>query len=95
VTDLARLSPLEFVSFLRREKIRRFDLVRDPKDQTVRSSHPQIQLLAEFIGSDWSLTPSSATGAGRSSIPWSPAAGTSSLKPQTSGLKGNRAIWKS
>lgn len=52
MTNVARLTPLEFVSFLRREKIRRFYLVYDPKDQSVRSSHPRLRPLAEFVGSD-------------------------------------------
>ncbi len=52
MTDLAHLSPLDFIAFLRREKIRRFYFVYDPKDQRVRSSHPQLQPLAEFIGND-------------------------------------------
>ncbi|MFZ2055173.1 MAG: Glu/Leu/Phe/Val dehydrogenase dimerization domain-containing protein [Candidatus Aminicenantales bacterium] len=52
MTDLARLSPLEFVDFLRREKIRRFCFVSDSKGQHVRSSHPQLQPLAEFIQND-------------------------------------------
>ncbi len=52
MTDLARLSPLEFVSFLRREKIRRFYFVYEPRSQHVLSSHPQLQALAEFIQGD-------------------------------------------
>ena len=49
---LERLSPSDFVGFLRREKIRRFCFVYDPKVQRVLSSHPQLQPLAEFIGDD-------------------------------------------
>jgi glutamate dehydrogenase/leucine dehydrogenase len=52
MTDLARLSPLEFVAFLRREKIRRFYFVYEPQNQVVQSSHPQLQPLAEFIRND-------------------------------------------
>jgi glutamate dehydrogenase/leucine dehydrogenase len=52
MTDLARLSPLEFVDFLRREKIRRFCFVYEPNTQRVLSSHPRLQPLAEFIRND-------------------------------------------
>lgn len=52
MTDLVRLSPVDFVSFLRAEKIRRFYLVYDPINEHVQSSHPQVQPLAKFIGSD-------------------------------------------
>lgn len=52
MTDLTRLSPHEFVSFLRRGKIGRFYLVYDPKSQSVKSSHPELQPLAGFIQGD-------------------------------------------
>ncbi len=52
MTDLVRLGPLEFVAFLRRERIRRFCFVYEPDTQRVLSSHPQLQPLAEFIGGD-------------------------------------------
>jgi glutamate dehydrogenase (NAD(P)+) len=49
MTDLVRLSPVDFVKFLRTEKIRRFCLVYDPVNKHVQSSHPQLQPLAEFV----------------------------------------------
>ena len=52
MTELARISPLEFVDFLRREKIRRFSFVCDAKSGHVASSHPQLRPLAEFIQND-------------------------------------------
>jgi glutamate dehydrogenase/leucine dehydrogenase len=52
MTELARLSPLEFVDFLRREKIKRFNFVYDPESRQVRSSHPQLHPLADFILND-------------------------------------------
>jgi len=52
MTDLIRLSPGEFVSFLRQENIRRFYLIYDPKTKLVRSSHPRLQPLAEFVQND-------------------------------------------
>jgi leucine dehydrogenase len=52
MTDLVRLGPLEFVAFLRRQKIRRFCFVYEPDTQRVLSSHPQLQPLAEFIAGD-------------------------------------------
>lgn len=52
MTELARLSPLAFVDFLRREKIRRFSFLYDPQERCVRSSHPELQPLAGFIQND-------------------------------------------
>jgi leucine dehydrogenase len=52
MTDLAGLNPLEFVDWLRREKIQRFYFVFEPKSQDIRSSHPRLQPLAEFIRND-------------------------------------------
>jgi glutamate dehydrogenase/leucine dehydrogenase len=52
MSDLVRLSPSDFVGFLRKENIRRFSLVYDPVNKHVRSSHPQLQPLAEFIHGD-------------------------------------------
>jgi glutamate dehydrogenase/leucine dehydrogenase len=52
MTDLVRLSPVDFVNFLRTEKIRRFYLVYDPVNKHVQSSHPQLQPLAEFVSAD-------------------------------------------
>jgi len=52
MTDLVRLNPSDFVKFLRTEKIRRFYFVYDPIDKHVRSSHTQLQPLAEFVQGD-------------------------------------------
>ena len=52
MSDLIHLSPVEFVNFLRGEKIRRFYLIYDPKSRIVRSSHAQLQPLAEFVQND-------------------------------------------
>jgi len=52
MSHLGRLSPSDFVGFLREEKIRRFCLVHDPTNKHVQSSHPQLQPLAEFIHGD-------------------------------------------
>lgn len=52
MTELVHLSPSEFVGFLQAENIRRFCLVYDPKNRLVRSSHPRLQPLAEFVQND-------------------------------------------
>ena len=52
MNHLERLSPVDFVEFLRQEKIRRFYLAYDPAAKTVKSSHPQLQPLAEFLRAD-------------------------------------------
>ena len=52
MSDLVRLSPLDFVTFLREERIRRFYLVSDPGAGRVRCSHPQLEPMAEFIQDD-------------------------------------------
>jgi leucine dehydrogenase len=49
---LVSLGLPEFIEFLRGEKIRRFFFVYDPVKRTVRSSHPQLQPMAEFIQND-------------------------------------------
>lgn len=49
---LLSLSPQEFVEFLKSEKIFRFHLVFDAENQVVKSSHPQLMPLADFIQSD-------------------------------------------
>jgi leucine dehydrogenase len=49
---LVSLSLPEFIGFLRRENIRRFYFVFDPAKRLVRSSHPQLQPIAEFIQND-------------------------------------------
>jgi leucine dehydrogenase len=50
--DLAALPPEDFVHFCRDENIRRFYMVYDPQAQRLMSSHPQLQPLADLIGSD-------------------------------------------
>lgn len=50
--DLPGISPQEFVCFLKQEGIARFYFVYDPQTKTMRSSHAQLQPLAEFIQSD-------------------------------------------
>jgi len=52
MSPLVRLSPSDFVGFLRAENIRRFCLVYDPNNKSVQSSHTQLQPLAEFIQGD-------------------------------------------
>lgn len=49
---LITLSPQEFVSFLGKEKISRFYFVLDRKAKEMRSSHPLLQPIADFIGED-------------------------------------------
>ncbi len=49
---LISLGTAEFIEFLRREKIGRFYFVYDPVQRTVRSSHPQLQPIAEFLQND-------------------------------------------
>lgn len=52
MTDLIHLDPVALVALLKQEGIRRFYLVYDPKERLVRSSHPQLQPLAEFVQHD-------------------------------------------
>ena len=49
---LMSLSPRDFVAFCQAENIRRFSLVLDAQTGRVMSSHPQLQPLADFMGSD-------------------------------------------
>jgi glutamate dehydrogenase/leucine dehydrogenase len=49
---LHRLSPQEFVKRLRGDNIRRFCFVYDPKSRILRSSHLQLQPLADFLQND-------------------------------------------
>ena len=51
-TDLIGLRPQELVDHLLKRKIRRFHFVRDPDGARVRSSHPELQPLADFIEAD-------------------------------------------
>jgi leucine dehydrogenase len=50
--DLLGISTQEFVRFLKEEEITRFYFVFDPQTKTMSSSHPQLQILAEFIQTD-------------------------------------------
>jgi leucine dehydrogenase len=50
--NLLKLTPQEFTSFLKEENIGRFYFIYDAKDKIVRSSHRQLQPIAEFIQSD-------------------------------------------
>lgn len=50
--SLLKLSPQAFVEFLIAENICRFYFVYDRQEQTVKSSHPQLQSLADFMMSD-------------------------------------------
>ena len=50
--NLLQLPPQEFVGFLKKEKITRFYFVFDQKSKTVKTSHPQLQQIAEFIQFD-------------------------------------------
>jgi len=50
--DLLQIHPQKFVRYLKDEGIVRFCFVYDPQTQTIKSSHPQLQPLAEFIQSD-------------------------------------------
>ncbi len=49
---LMSLPPQDFVAFCQAENIHRFSLVLDAQTGRVMSSHPQLQLLADFVGSD-------------------------------------------
>ncbi|MBN2031349.1 Glu/Leu/Phe/Val dehydrogenase [bacterium] len=50
--DLVCLKPQEFVGFLKQNRIRKFFFVYDPDKGIVRSSHPQLQPIADFLLSD-------------------------------------------
>jgi glutamate dehydrogenase/leucine dehydrogenase len=50
--DLLSLSTQAFVRFLNEENIRRFYFVHDAGSRSVKSSHAQLQPIAEFIQSD-------------------------------------------
>lgn len=50
--NLLNLNPRQFVEFLIKEKIRRFYLAYDQEQKVMRSSHPVLQPLAEFIAKD-------------------------------------------
>ena len=50
--DLLQYSPQEFVEYLKNEQISHFYFVYDAQHKTVRSSHPQLQSIAEFLQAD-------------------------------------------
>ncbi len=50
--SLISLSPQEFVHFLKAENISRFYFVYDSKNNVLKSSHAQLQTIADFIQSD-------------------------------------------
>ncbi|MDO8644416.1 MAG: Glu/Leu/Phe/Val dehydrogenase dimerization domain-containing protein, partial [bacterium] len=50
--SLIDLSPEKFVSFLKEKGIRRFYFVFDPVEKVVRSSHPELEPIAEFLRND-------------------------------------------
>lgn len=49
---IIQLSPKEFVSLLREEKISRFYIAYDRKAKVMKSSHPQLQPIADFVTED-------------------------------------------
>ncbi len=50
--NLLSLSPTEFVAWLKKKEIPRFHLVLDQQNGLVRSSHPELQALADFVNAD-------------------------------------------
>lgn len=50
--NLIGLSPQEFIEFLKQEKMRRFYFVYDDESGTVKTSHPLLQPIAEFLQND-------------------------------------------
>ncbi len=50
--NLLSLSPQQFVKFLKNEKIKKFCFVYEPQNKTMKSSHSQLQPIADFILSD-------------------------------------------
>ena len=50
--SLLRMTPQEFVGFLREQQISRFHFVHDAETDEVRSSHPCLQPIADFMGAD-------------------------------------------
>lgn len=50
--QMLSLTPQEFVDFLNQEGISRFYFVFDNRTQTLKSSHPQLQPVADFIQAD-------------------------------------------
>ena len=50
--SLLNLSPQEFVNFLKSESINRFYLVNELHENKLKSSHPQLEPIADFINND-------------------------------------------
>jgi len=50
--NLLQLTPQEFIAFLKKENINRFYFIYDAKNKVVRSSHKQLQQIADFIQTD-------------------------------------------
>jgi len=50
--SLLKLTPAEFIRFLKEEKISRFYFVYDQNTRKVRASHPVLQEIAQFIEND-------------------------------------------
>lgn len=50
--ELIHLSPQEFIQFLKGENISQFYFVYDKEAKSMRSSHPQLQPMADFILND-------------------------------------------
>jgi glutamate dehydrogenase/leucine dehydrogenase len=50
--NLLSMSPQEFVRTLQGEKIRRFYFVYDAGSELVKSSHPRLRPIADFLGSE-------------------------------------------
>ncbi len=52
LADLIHISPQEFLDICLAENIKRFSLVYDEESRSMLCSHPQLQPLADFVGSD-------------------------------------------
>lgn len=50
--DLLRISPQEFIEFLKQKRIDRFYFANDPQDGIVKSSSAHLQPIADFINQD-------------------------------------------
>jgi len=50
--NLLKLSPAEFINFLKEEKITRFYFVYNEETSTIKSSHKQLDSIAKFLQND-------------------------------------------
>jgi len=50
--QLTAHSPLQFISFLKQENIKKFYFIYDSNNKKMKASHPQLQPIADFIDSD-------------------------------------------